>query len=138
MGALDESGGGQEPVAMVGVGVKLKQHVGSAAAGHARGMGRQEAVHGIGRRGFRRGRGVRPGADVVEGQGLVSAGPRLLPAPARLRLLLGSHGRVWEVAVAQAASVKGEEGERRRECSFDVPGLDAAPTFPFLPPFSLL
>jgi hypothetical protein len=39
--ALDESGGGQEPVAMFGVGVKLKQHVASAAAtGHARGLGR--------------------------------------------------------------------------------------------------
>ena len=77
---------------MVGVAVKLEQHVASAAAGHARGLGRQEAVPGIGRRGFRRGRGVRPGADVVEGQGLVCAGLRLLLAPARLRLLLASHG----------------------------------------------
>jgi hypothetical protein len=93
MGALDERRGGHEPVAMVGVAVKLEQHVAPAATGHARGLGRQEAVPGIGRRGLRRWRRrVRPGADVIEGQGLVGAGPCLLLAPARLRPLLASHG----------------------------------------------
>jgi hypothetical protein len=74
---------------MVGVRVELEQHIAAA-----RGLSRQEVVRGGIRR--RRRSRLRPGADVVERQGLVGVGLGLLPAPARLRLPLASHVRFWE------------------------------------------
>jgi hypothetical protein len=69
--------------------VELEQHIAAA-----RGLSRQEVVRGGIRR--RRRSRLRPGADVVERQGLVGVGLGLLPAPARLRLPLASHVRFWE------------------------------------------